>query len=286
MGLIDNIKKFFTELTEPKTEEYQSYKKSKEIAESDIRRFNKYLADGVDDRQRWEYVKYEKECSLKFIRPNTNEDIEYRNKHINTFAEKLKEVSKNLDLRFHGTPVYFAEQIIKNGNISSSADRFDGYDASTDGRGLFSVSDMDSLSRTVDFFMDKESHNRCLPCGCLFVLTPGNQTEEQRRQSVMERVDFFRDPERLYSVVTTPENIENVKSWMMEVGFTTDKVHTFDEFIEVAREASLALESREEVTVDLDMIIDEDKILEESRNDHSIDTISLDQMNRDDFGAI
>jgi len=262
MGLMDNVREFLWQnlkdtgigkfgpverLIEPKDEEYQHFKRSKQSILSDINRFNEYLQENrtKDDRLRWEYALHEAERKLEFARPNTQEDIDYRRRVGQEFAAKLQEVTGNLDLRFHGTPLHFAEEIIKSGQISSSADRWDGYNQSTDGHGVFSVSDIDSLPRTVNWFLNVESHVQSQPCGCLFVLTPGNQTEEQRNQSIMDSVDLWNNPERLHSIVTTPENVERVQQWCKDMHMDPTKVHTFDDFVELAREEALELKQQQ-----------------------------------------
>lgn len=88
---------------------------------------NEYNAAFIQT-ERWRYCIEENNLALKFVRPNNQNDIEYRINQYNEFTEKLQSViSKNLDLRFHGTPIYFAEQIIKTKTITSTADRYNGY---------------------------------------------------------------------------------------------------------------------------------------------------------------
>ena len=81
---------------------------------------NEYNAAFIQT-ERWRYCIEENNLALKFVRPNNQKDIEYRINQYNEFTEKLQSViSKNLDLRFHGTPIYFAEQIIKTKTIINS----------------------------------------------------------------------------------------------------------------------------------------------------------------------
>ena len=249
MGLTEKIKSLFGREKEPETEEYQLYKDCKRLNQEDIQRFRRYITQysataerfkgenetvyqgAMENVQRFQYSLYEAEKTTEFIRPNAREDIDYRSQLFG-FAEQLKKVlPSDLDLRFHGTPIYFAKEILKSGEISSSADRFDGFDKSTDGRGEFSVSDIDSLSRTVNFFLDVTAYERSLPCGCLFVLTADGQTEKQRAGSLMNRVDFKAEPERLFAIVTTPENISQVKEWVRESQLSENKVHSFGGFV-------------------------------------------------------
>ena len=119
---------------------------------------------------------------MEFLRPNFQEDIDYRENQLKTFIPRLKQViSPNLDLRFHGTPIYFAEQIIKNRGISSTADRYDSYMKSTDPKGSISATTIDTISRTISFFTDMASYQRSLPCGCVFALLPRNEEDAKMR---------------------------------------------------------------------------------------------------------
>lgn len=250
MGLTDRFRNIFFKEKEPEKKEYQEYKSCIELNQNDINRFKKYIGqfstvaedykgkdstaykNALEEVSRYQYCLYEAEKTAKFIRPNSSDDIEYRNRQLNSFTDKLKEILPgDLDIRFHGTPVYFAEEILKSGTISSSADRFDGYVKSTDDRGEISVSDINSLSRTVNYFLDVTAYHRCLPCGCLFVLNADGQSQEQKGRSVMNSIDFKQEPERLYAIVTTPENIEKVKGWLFDSHMSMDLAYTFDGFI-------------------------------------------------------
>lgn len=247
MSIRSRIRDFTQSIFEPKTPEYNDYKQAQNSIRYNINMYNKYLSDGEHDneRSRWEYALNESKRQEAFIRPNTPEDISYRNKLLNEFTASYKlAADKELDLRFHGTPIYFAEDIIKSGQISSSADRYDGYNKSTDGYGVFSVSDKDSLQRTIGGYTDLTSYQRSMPCGCLFVLTPGDQTTEQQEQSIMNSVNLFKNPERLHSIVTTPENTERVKQWMEEAHMDTNKVHTFEDFVDIVRKESVQLKNQ------------------------------------------
>lgn len=266
MGLLDRLKSFSLKKQEEKIAPKEEWELAKEVRLSDVERYKKYVKDysekineynkqgtdknsyeyrdAVEQLNRFKYALFEAEKSIDFIRPNTTEDIEYRNNLYDSFADNLKNVlPENLDLRFHGTPVYFAKEILESKQISSSADRFDGYISSTDSSGEISVADINGVPRVVDYFLDVPAHQRFLPCGCLFVLTGEGQTERQRKVSVMDNVDFGKNPERLYAVVTTPENISNVQNWLSDAGFSPNKAHSFDGFIEHIRKQKEQMKS-------------------------------------------
>lgn len=149
-------------------------------------------------------------------------------------------------MRFHGTPIYYAEQIIKSGNISSTADRYDGYIKSTDMKGEISASNIDTIDRTINYFSDMTSYQRSLPAGCIFALLPRDKEDAEYGHDMMHSVDFRQNPEQLFGVFTTPENIDQVKDWMSESGFNNSFVYTFEKFIEVVKEKSNMLDKTAE----------------------------------------
>lgn len=193
-----------------------------------------------NDKQKWNY-EYEKSLLISdFIRPNTKEEIESRNQIANTFADSLKEiVGSESNLRFHGTPIYFAKEIIKSNSITSSADRYDGYIASSDMSGSISASTINSLSRTIDYFTDFASYTRCLPCGVLFVLNEKDGDCELRDRSEMQNVDFKKNPEQLVAIVCTDEVKNMVINWCNEYNMDSNKVFSYNEFLEYAKNNDL-----------------------------------------------
>lgn len=185
-------------------QEYREYLSYAETVKSDIVRYSKYVEDYTkkfeevkinysedskeyidarDEANRWKQVLDDRIGQLRFIRPNSQEDINYRNSQCNNFVQELKQVlSPNFDLRFHGTPIYFAEQIIKNGGIFSTADRYDSYIKSTDLKGQISASTAKTIARTIDVFSDTMAYQRCLPCGCIFAVKPRNKEDANLRK--------------------------------------------------------------------------------------------------------
>lgn len=266
MGKFDQFKVWLECKRTGRMKEYESYKKSLESNQYDINRFRKYIEDATryfedvkqkfpegskeyiearDKIYRWKHSLDEALLARRFIRPNSDEDIEYRRVQCETFESKLQSVlSTNLDLRFHGTPIYFAEQIIRQGSISSTADRYDGYIKSTDMIGEISASNRNSIGRTINFFSDMGSYYRSLPAGCIFAVFPKDKEDAEYGQDLLHSVDFKTNPSRLFGIFTTPENIENVKSWMKEVGFNPDIVYTFEQFLQVVKIQSKSIDEQ------------------------------------------
>lgn len=263
MNVLDKFKIWFTCKTQGRIEEYKKYNEMIELLKSDINRYSKYLNDATqkftnikkifsenskqyidakDEMYRWRHTLDERKLELKFVRPNSKQDIEYREKQCKSFVNNLQSVlDPNLDLRFHGTPIYFAEQIIKSGTISSTADRYDGYIKSTDMKGEISASNIETLGRTINYFSNMTLYQRCLPAGCIFALLPKDKEDATYGEDVMHSVDFIKNPKQLFGVFTTPENIEQVKTWMNESGFNPNSVYTFEEFLQVVKTKSNSL---------------------------------------------
>lgn len=152
----------------------KQYKADKKLLINNAKRYTNYLEQAMDrlkkvqtvytldskeykhaydEVQRWKYNVDESKLQLKFIRPGNQLDIGYRNYQYDNFVNKLREVfPDDLDLRFHGTTIYYAEQIIKTGRITSTADRYNGYIKSTDLSGEISASNIETIDTTIPFF--------------------------------------------------------------------------------------------------------------------------------------
>lgn len=149
-----------------------------------------------------------------------------------------------MNLRFHGTSIHFAQEIIKSGGIFSSRDRLDGYISSTNNYDEISVTSLDNVDyifksgMPYDLYtsigaMDIYSYKYLsYPAGCMFILIPRNKEESDMIKSgQMHNVDFIKNPEALYAIMTTTENIDRVQSWMKEKGLDSRKVCTMKELV-------------------------------------------------------
>ena len=188
------------------------------------------------DRQRWYYEIIKCSKMVEFMRPNTPLEIKKREEIYKTFGTDVQNIlGDECELRFHGTPIYYAKDIIKTKSISGSADRYDGYIRSTDLKGEFSASSISSLDRTIHFFTDFGSDLHCLPCGVLFVLKEKESDFELRQYSTMHNINFLENPEQLQAIISTDENIENLNKWCLESGIDTSIIYTYDGYIEHLR---------------------------------------------------
>lgn len=169
------------------------------------------------------------EGQLEFLRPSSEKDMEYRLRQYDEFSKKMKDLlPEDLLLRFHGCPIYTARNIIASGEISSSVDRL-GVETSYDTEGQISVTTKDTLDTTIQGYTDLSE--KFLPAGCVFVLLPKDEKDAKLGASMlMENINFKKEPNRLYGIITTPENIEKVSQWAKVSGIDLNKIHDFDEF--------------------------------------------------------
>ncbi len=169
------------------------------------------------------------EDQLEFLRPSNERDMEYRLRQYDEFSKKIKDlVPEDLPLRFHGCPIYTAKHIIESGEISSSVDRL-GVETSYDTEGQISVTTKDTLDTTIHGYTHLSEN--FLPAGCVFVLLPKDELDAKAGDSMlMGNVNFKQEPNRLYGIITTPENIGKVSQWVKVSGIDLSKIHDFDEF--------------------------------------------------------
>lgn len=208
-----------------------------------IKRYNALSKRGIEQsrlqefqesilRKKYEITDFEEH--FKFLRPKNDEDIEYRKKIINgNFCNKIKElIPDNSLLRFHGTPIHRAEAIIKSGEISSSKDRL-GFETSTNNQmNQISVTTKENIGITISYL---ELNLMDFPAGCIFVVLPKDDEDAKNAelQNSMENVNFKNEPNRLYGIITSQENIKRVIQWSQESGINTNKIYDFNKFISI-----------------------------------------------------
>ena len=178
------------------------------------------------------------ESQLEFLRPSSQDDMEYRLKQYNEFSKQIKAVvPDDLHLCFHGCPIYSAKNIIEDGEISSSVDRV-ASSTSYDISDQVSVTTKNTIETTVQVYAGLTG-NYNLPAGCIFVILPQDENEIKTSETSMliGNVSFREKPERLYSIITTPENIEVVTKWAEKANIDISKIHDFEGFIaEIAKQ--------------------------------------------------
>ena len=255
MNIFEKIKNIFKRnkrnlLNSANTENLQGYneqyEKDKNYLESQIKRLER-IRD-VNKARSIKDMNYEisendlwvEQLKKDFIRPNTQSDIDERKQIENNFVKLIHQADPEgrLNLRFHGTSIHLAKEIIKSGGIFSLIDRLKGDPSS--GNGYIPVTSLENVDHYfphgmpchLDYslgFMDINQYERSYPAGCLFVLIPRNQEESDMIEAGnMHNVTFKENPDALYAIMTTTENLERVKQWMIENGLDSNKVCTME----------------------------------------------------------
>ena len=179
-----------------------------------------------------------KQADKSFLRPSQDDDIRYRKITLITFEKRLKNViGEDCTLCFHGTPIWNAKQIISSGNISSLIDRIGPGEDVLPTPGQISVSTINNIWFTIKYFADL--YNYDYPAGCIFVIKPRDKQEikSSMEDNLINNVYFDKHPERLVSIITTPENITTVKKWIKDstLHINPEIVVDYDKFIELAK---------------------------------------------------
>ena len=220
-------------LSQGRAKDYEDYLSNKKHAVDEIARMEEYLKLGLNP-QRWSYEIQTLQENVPFIRPNSQEDINYREGWADAFPTMIKQVTKEGDdLRFHGTSIAKTQKIIESGGIFSSVDINNGYRASFDLSGEISASTIDTVAVSLNgWFTDIAAHRRGLPCGSLFVLKPRTDKDiALKERDAMESVNFREHPEQLYGIISTPENMIRIQEWLAKAGYDPALAYTFDGFI-------------------------------------------------------
>lgn len=169
----------------------------------------------------------------EFLREPTEADVLYRKEIESTWSNEVFDITpKDIPLRFHGCPIYTARDILNSGGISSSVDRL-GYETSWDAEDQVSVTTPYTLATTVNGYSDLHAENYCLPAGCIFAMLPKDALDAESGDSfIMSNVDFKTEPERLFSIITTPENLKVVKEWASKNNIDINKITDFKSFLD------------------------------------------------------
>lgn len=221
---------------------------------ADMAMYAKFFVE-QPDKQRWQYVFDDRKREVDFIRPDNEQDIEYRKHIIDTIETIAKTLDENSGDLAHSTSRANAESIIQNLSLSSSADRYDGYDASTDGKGRISVADYEGMVWSASYWLHTTSQHE--PCGVMFILKENHEGDFDKSQHQMDSVDFKKNPEQLKFVLSSPENIDGLKQTMSKVGLNPDIVITFEQYLEKIRQKDMDKSSPEQAKeVDLEKLIE------------------------------
>ena len=211
-------------------EEYNAIKNDDSVDAKQKRKAELKVEIESKNVQRRKYVLEQVTDKIEFLRPVNEEDKEYRLRQYKEFPDMIEQdVPEDLHLCFHGCPIYAAKHIIEDGEISSSVDRM-GSETSYDVSDQVSVTTKDNINITVEGYSGLTELE--YPAGCIFAIRPKNEEEiESSKSLLIGNVNFRENSERLYSIITTPENIERVSKWAEKSGIDLSKIHTYDDFI-------------------------------------------------------
>ncbi len=197
-----------------------------------LKGFRQKLEAKIKKAQIAQYAYETEYLQNRFIRPRTEADMAYRLRQDKEFAKNVQNaMPPKMNLLFHGTPIYNAEKIIAARGLMSSVDRL-GFETSMDGGGQVSVTTNKTLNVTVEGYADLNAAEGYLPAGCIFAMKA--KTPNEGENLVTDNVDF-NEPDRLYAVITTPENLNRVRGWMQNAGLDASRVHDFDGFVDMLK---------------------------------------------------
>lgn len=162
--------------------------------------------------------------------PADNTDKLYRNNIKLKFASYLSDIlADNIPLFFHGVgSIVIVKQIIETGKICSTEQLIN----PVTGIDEIFVAGNYNLSEAVDI---SDSPELFMPYGAIFVINP----LEHELEKIMSKngdiriksVNFVENPNRLLNIISSPENIINIKSWCRQNNINEDKVLTHNNFI-------------------------------------------------------
>jgi hypothetical protein len=173
---------------------------------------------------------------LSCMRPNNEKDIETRQKILNTFPLEVKEIiPDSVPLVFHGNKnIETVKQIIKSGGLFTPNQR---------------GTDYKSFATQIDVTYKNDIHVSCefaesginsfMPYGAIFVFLPKKEEYDKVLKTGdssevyggVEEINFIEEPERLFSIITTIENLSTLKNICEEKGIDSSKVLTHEQFL-------------------------------------------------------
>ncbi|MBR2909635.1 MAG: hypothetical protein IKC11_04740 [Clostridia bacterium] len=184
----------------------------------------------------------------KALRPPTQEDIDYRMKVYNNFSNEVKSIiPKDCPICFHGTRYFNIENIIKSGGLSSSVDRT-GHATSYDAEDQVSVTVVNTIETTIQGYTGLTDFE--VPSGCVFLVLPKDEAEykSSRTSMLIGNVDFRKEPERLAGIITSPENVEQIREWCKstDINYNLNNICDFNEFLQRVKNKYKATEPESE----------------------------------------
>ncbi len=169
---------------------------------------------------------------LLFLRPKKEFDVVERKWTYDNLSQEIKiNCPTNLPLRFHGTSIYAAQEIIKNKTLNSLADRI-GFETDYAAEDQIWISSPSYCVTTIKGYSDLNTDRYFLPAGCIFVFLPNSEQEAKDTENSLTTgsIDFKENQKLLFCLITSTENKTMVKNWMKQSNLDENLVSTFTEF--------------------------------------------------------
>ena len=184
-----------------------------------------------------EQILLKTESYLEFMRLPTNFDDEiYRLDILKKFPEQVKNLFPDgFPIVFHGTDnIGIVREILKSGGLLTPEQR--GVDMTSFANDI-DVTYKNNITISCEFA--EPGSNSFMPYGAIFAFMPEqNEIEKVIRTGDstevyggVNGVNFRDEPNRLYGVITSPENTGLIKHWCKEYGIDESKVFIQEEFI-------------------------------------------------------
>jgi hypothetical protein len=149
-------------------------------------------------------------------------DTAYRARQVAEFQNRLLQSHTTRPLLFHGTKLEHAQSIIATGEIRPNPLHHD-----TD----IYVTPRENVGFSTQKYA-RMNPERYFAAGALFALISHDAAEYEHAKTSfqMNRVNFRENPEQLFAVISTPNNVEKIEKWAQNGGI---KAHIcdYDEFI-------------------------------------------------------
>ena len=231
MASFDYLKDLTVQRYEQKVIELENYEKELENASDD--RLREYYQKIVNlYKKTVSNLKYKKD----YMRENNEEDINEREKIRKTYPKLVKEmIPDKTPIVFHGVSnIGIVEEIIKSGGLLSCEEQ------GISNRSFASDIDVcykDNIRVSVDF--SNSSYNEYMPYGAIFAFRPLDSEidkviktgDSSEVLGGVSSVNFKNEPDRLYGIITTKENITRVKKWCLKYGIDHNKVFNHKQFL-------------------------------------------------------
>lgn len=200
-------------------------------------RIIKIITQQITDTKRTLRIR---EAEVEFARIPNAEDVDRRINLQDWFPEQVKEsIPDDLPLVFHGSSnLGQIKEILRSNGLSTPEQR-------GESMASFAVQiDVGAKTNINTPCKFAESNHYWMPYGAIFAFMPkpeeiekvNNTGESTEVFGGVDGVNFKTEPERLYGIITTSENIDRFQKWCEEYGLDKDKVLTHEAFIELMKD--------------------------------------------------